>query len=299
MRESSRLLSRRGLLCASIGLGMFVGLETAGVASAAVVGEHAGLAPSRAVPWQARHNLTSAQYQAEFDRLTGLGYRLVHVDGYTVGGQDWYAAIWEKSAGPAWVARHGLTSAQYQAEFDRLVGLGYRLVHVSGYGAGSQDRYAAIWEKSAGPAWVARHGLTSAQYQAEFDRLVGLGYRLVHVSGYGIGSQDRYAAIWEKSAGPAWVARHGLTSAQYQAEFDRLVGLGHRLVHVDGYTVAGQDRYAAIWDRGASPRWAARHGLSSAGYQQAFDQFVRQGYRLATVSGYGSGSTRFAALWVG
>src|SRR5262245_66587487 len=33
-------------------------------------------------------------------------------------------------------------------------------------------------------AWVARHGLTSAQYQAEFDKLIGQGYRLVEVSGY-------------------------------------------------------------------------------------------------------------------
>jgi len=30
--------------------------------------------------------------------------------------------------------------------------------------AKEQDRYAAIWIKSGGPAWVARHGLSSAQF---------------------------------------------------------------------------------------------------------------------------------------
>ncbi|MEH2020860.1 MAG: hypothetical protein V7K74_25635, partial [Nostoc sp.] len=39
--------------------------------------------------------------------------------------------------------------------------------------ANGQNRYAAIWVKSGGPAWQARHGLTSAQYQATFDKLVG------------------------------------------------------------------------------------------------------------------------------
>ncbi|QHG14673.1 hypothetical protein [Nostoc sp. ATCC 53789] len=236
--------------------------------------------------WEARHGLTSAQYQATFDKLVGEGYRLVDVSGYEVKGQGRYAAIWVKSGGPAWQARHGLTSAQYQATFDKLVGEGYRLVHVSGYAVNGQDRYAAIWEKSDGPAWQARHGLTSAQYQATFDKLVGEGYRLVDVSGYGVNGQDRYAAIWVKSGGPAWEARHGLTSAQYQATFDKLVGEGYRLVDVSGYDVNGQNRYAAIWEKSGGSAWQARHGLTSAQYQATFDKLVGEGYRLVDVSGY-------------
>ncbi|WP_392482999.1 hypothetical protein [Nostoc sp. C110] len=236
--------------------------------------------------WEARHGLTSAQYQATFDKLVGEGYRLVDVSGYEVNGQSRYAAIWVKSGGPAWQSRHGLTSAQYQATFDKLVGEGYRLVHVSGYAVNGQDRYAAIWEKSDGPAWQARHGLTSAQYQATFDKLVGEGYRLVDVSGYGVNGQDRYAAIWVKSGGPAWEARHGLTSAQYQATFDKLVGEGYRLVDVSGYDVNGQNRYAAIWEKSGGSAWQARHGLTSAQYQATFDKLVGEGYRLVDVSGY-------------
>ncbi|AFY91960.1 hypothetical protein [Chamaesiphon minutus] len=152
-----------------------------------------------------------------------------------LGSPDRYAAIWNKSSSTAWVARHGLTSAQYQAEFDKYVAQGYRLVQVSGYGVNGQDRYAAIWDKSPSTAWVARHGLTSAQYQAEFDKYVAQGYRLVQVSGYGVNGQDRYAAIWDKSPSTAWVARHGLTSAQYQAEFDKYVAQGYHLINVSGY----------------------------------------------------------------
>jgi hypothetical protein len=70
---------------------------------------------------------------------------------------------------------------------------------------------------------VARHGLSGAQYQAAFDQYVAQGYRLRCVSGYNVNGVTRYAALWDKSSGPAWVARHGLTAAQYQAAFDQYV----------------------------------------------------------------------------
>jgi hypothetical protein len=79
------------------------------------------------------------------------------VSGYAVGGQDFYAAIWDMSTGPAWEAHHRMTSDQYQAQFNELVGQGFRLTNISGYAVGSQDLYAAIWDKSCGRAWEAHH----------------------------------------------------------------------------------------------------------------------------------------------
>lgn len=236
--------------------------------------------------WVARHGMTSAQYQAEFNKFVGQGMRLVEVDGYEDNGKARYAAIWNKQPTPPWQARHGMTSAQYQAEFDKLVGQGYRLVWVNGYTVKGEDRYAAIWEKSRGPQWVARHRMTSAQYQAEFNKLVQKGFRLVLVSGYAIGNKARYAAIWEKRQGPAWVARHGLTSAAYQSEFNKLVHKGYRLALVSGYKVGNRTLYAAIWEKKRSPAWVAKHGLTSQQYQKAFNNFTSKGYRLVEVSGY-------------
>ena len=238
-------------------------------------------------PRIARHGMTSSQYQSEFDKYIGQGYRLISVSGSGSGNQTRYAAIWEKSSGPRWAARHGMTSSQYQQQFDRYTGEGYRLTHISGYGAGNQTRYAAIWEKSSGPRWAARHGMTSSQYQSEFDKYTGEGYRLTHVSGYGTGNQTRYAAIWEKSSGPRWAARHGMTSSQYQSEFDKYTGEGYRLTHVSGYGTGNQTRYAAIWEKRSGPRWAARHGMTSSQYQSEFDKYTGAGYQLTHVSGYG------------
>jgi hypothetical protein len=236
--------------------------------------------------WVARHGMTSDQYQQEFDKFVGQGFRLVVVDGYEVDGAARFAAIWNKVSSPPWAARHGLTGSAYQAEFNKLVGQGYRLVWVNGYTVKGQDRYAAIWEKSPGPPFVARHGMTSAEYQAEFNKQVGLGFRLVVVSGYAVGSEARYAAIWQKDLGPPFVARHGMTSAEYQQAFDKNVGDGFRLALVNGYRVGQQTLYAAIWDKSASPAWVAKHGMTSSEYQDEFNTLTGQGYRLIDVSGY-------------
>jgi hypothetical protein len=147
--------------------------------------------------WQARHGLTSSQYQQTFDQLVAQGYRLVWVSGYSIGNQDLYAGIWEQSSGPDWQAHHGLTSSQYQQTFNSLVTQGYRLRVVSGYVVGGVDLYAAIWDKGGPTEWEAHHRLTAIEYQVTFDQIVwGKGYRLIDVSGYEVGDEVLYAAIW-------------------------------------------------------------------------------------------------------
>jgi len=126
----------------------------------------------------------AAQYQQQFTTFGQQGYRLVDISGYAVGGEDRYAAIWEQRQGPDWAARHGMTSEQYQQEFNTLSQQGYRLVRIRGWRSGDVAHYAAIWEKTGGPAWVARHGMLSDAFQEEFDTLVKDGYRLRHISGY-------------------------------------------------------------------------------------------------------------------
>ena len=100
------------------------------------------------------------------------------------------------------------------------------------------DRYMGVWQQLAGPAWVARHGLTGAQYQAVFDDLTPKGYRPVILNAYSVNGEDRYMGVWQQSAGPAWVARHGLTGAQYQAVFDDLTPKGYRPIILSGYSVS-------------------------------------------------------------
>ncbi|MDX6751938.1 hypothetical protein SH611_19195 [Geminicoccaceae bacterium 1502E] len=209
-----------------------------------------------------------------------------------------FAALWDQSPGPAWQARHGLGAQDYQRTFEGLVAQGFRPVLVRGYAVGGEPRFAAIFEQRQGPPFVARHDLGREAYQREFDRWTGEGYRPVDVAGFTAGGTDRYTAIFEKIDGPPFRAFHGISAARYQQEFDSAVRDGFRPVRVSGYTIDGQDHYAAIFEQRAGPGFAARHGLSSEQYQQAFDQLGREGYHLVHLSSWKSGAAgHYAAVW--
>jgi len=147
-------------------------------------------------------------------------------------------------------------------------------------------RFAALWEQADAAPWQARHGMDADTYQQTFDTLVADGFRLTSVCGYSEGTGSRFNAVWVKSDGPPFQARHGLSAADYQATFDSLVAQGFRLTSISGYAETGQARYAAIWEQRPGPDWQARHGLSRQQYQQAFDEMAAQGYALVQVSGY-------------
>ena len=295
------MLSRRAFIVRSIGAtAAFVAIPSSGPFSIRWV-KDAAAAPANDLPdpfWAAHHNLTGAEYQAKFDELVGQGFRLTDVSGYEVAGQARYSGIWEQSSGPAFVARHGISGADYQAAFDELVPNGFRPVRVNGFGVGGTELFCAIFEQKPGPAFIARHGISGAEYQAQFDQAASQGYRLVDVSGYEAGGEPRYTGIWEQEGGPAWVGRHGISAADYQAAFDSLNAQGYRLIRVSGFEDNGTDHYAAIWEQASNSPWQARHGVPLSEYQEVFDDLRLQGYRPLQAVGYAAGGvTRFAGIW--
>lgn len=256
-----------------------------------------GSASAMAAEWAARHGLTGAQYQQAFNDYSKKGYRLTSVSGYESGGSARYAALWSKQSGAAWGARHGLTPQQYQAAFEDFAKQGYRLTFVNGYAIGDKPYYAAIWEKKAGPAWQARHGLTAEQYQAAVTDMSKQGFGLSHVSAFSVGGSPRFAAIFEKG-GPAWVARHGLSPSDYQKAFDDFAQQGYRLKVVSGYRQGSGDRYAALWTKSSGPQWSARHGIAAGNYQAVFDNYLYQSWQPRYIEAFnGASGVRFNGLW--
>jgi Beta-lactamase/Bacterial tandem repeat domain 1 len=246
----------------------------------------------------ARHGLTPAQYQTEFNNLSDKGYRVTSLSGYTKGGQELYVAIWNKISGPAWAARHGMSAAEYQTDFNDKSAKGYRLVCLSGFAVGNQAKFAAVWDKRTGGAWAAKHNMNAAQYQKAFDDYNKEGYTLQQVSGYVVNGIEYFAAFWEKKSGGAWVAKHNMTAAQYQDVFTDLTSKGYVLKNVSGYEKGGTDLYAAIWEKVSSPLWAARHGIKGSNYQNVFDNMYYQGYVPVLVNAFAAdGAEKFNVIW--
>jgi CubicO group peptidase (beta-lactamase class C family) len=201
--------------------------------------------------------------------------------------------------GMRWEVRYGMTASEYQSKFGQFVdGEGLRLVDVSGYGGGSEDRYAAIWADVAGPAWRANHGLTPSGYDAKFQTYKEQGFRPTGISAYTSGGTPRFAGIWEAVDGHRWSVRRGLTAAQYQSVLDDHVDRGYRPTDVTGYVRDGEAHYAAIFEQFGGPRWRAHHGISGSTFQSKFDGYVDDDFRLTDVGGLGvGGSQQLVGTW--
>ena len=198
-------------------------------------------------PWRFHYGMTAKALQNKFKSYSKEGYRPVQVEGYSVNGKAYYAAIWEKRSG-AYYFYFGLSNKGFQKKFNDLRKKGYRLRWVSGYGVGKKDYYAAIWEKRSGPAYRVHHGMSSQSYNKKVNDYAKQGYRPVLISGYDVNGKDYYAAIWEKRSGPRWSARHRLSNRGYQNEFDNHHFQGFRLVHASAYSRNGKAQFAAIWE---------------------------------------------------
>ena len=246
----------------------------------------------------ARHNLTSQQYQNEYNKWKSKHYELWQVSGYGVNNKARFAAIWIKKSGPAVKGYHNMNNSQYQSRVNNMASNGYYIKRVSAYTLNNKDYYAAVFEKNNGKKWVARHRMGASKYQEEYNKWKRAGYRLVDVDGYQLNGKSRFAAVWVKKSGPALATHHNMTSEQYQAKSNYYVSRGYRTTHVSGYAVGGKDYYAAIWEKKGGKKWAARHRLSPTNYQNTVDNFHYQGYKLTRASGYlMNGKLRFAAIW--
>ena len=245
----------------------------------------------------ARHGIAAAAYKATFDHITACDYMPVWVDGYSVGGNVRFNAIF-RPATAAWVARHGLTAGQYQAEFDSWTEEGYRPHQVESYLDNGRIRYAVIFMRSSGPAWAAYHGLSADQHQVRFDELARDGFYAVNISVVSISGERRYTALYERGDVGAWKARSSLTPAQYQAEFDDNVEAGRALAYVQGYVHQGRVRFSAIWRADLTAPFTARHGMTGSDYQERYDRATGNEFLTRAVTGYEQGGeARFAALW--
>lgn len=194
------------------------------------------------------HGMSGSDYQNKFEDYAEQGFRLTWVDGYNVGNQTYFAAIWEKTGGSPLITHHAMTSSDYQNKFTTYKADGFRCVHVDGYRSGNSNRYAAIWVKDGGTFPRAHHGQSSADYQATVEQNVKDGFRPVHVSAWGAGNSGRFASLWEHTGGDPFWMRHNLNSQQYQAESENFHYTGYHVERVHGYTINGKPRFIAFWE---------------------------------------------------
>lgn len=153
--------------------------------------------------------------------------------------------------------------------------------------------------------FVAYHGVPAVNHQERVDQLSSQGYRPISLSVSGDPGDARYSAVWVQRSGPAWWAVHGLSAVEYQARFDELTGQGYAPVLVSATGPANQAIFTALFEKGVTTTWFARHNLRrdpltdpdtiTHENERAFDQ----GFIPRCLAVYGDpGDRRFAGIWI-
>ncbi|HEX8392534.1 MAG TPA: C39 family peptidase [Longimicrobium sp.] len=254
--------------------------------------------PSAAQVWQSRYGMSPDAFQQAFDTLGPRGFVPAEIAALEVDGQVRYDAIWRQEPTVRWQSWHGVTGTVLQQKFDELAPQGFVPVVLVGYATREGTRFAAVWRRDADVGWSARFDMDAGGLARQVEERKNEGFAPVTISGYTVGGQTRYAAIWRKRPGVSWESRSDLTAAEFQAWYDRLTPRGYVPVDVSAYPADGQTRFAAIWERVSGTAWEARNHLSQAEYRSFTTQHVGRGYAPYIIAPYPlNGSVAYAGAW--
>jgi CubicO group peptidase (beta-lactamase class C family) len=219
----------------------------------------------------ATHGVDSAGYQAFVDRWSPQGFVPVLVSATGDVSNAVFAAVFEKGISGAWFARHGARSgpSSMAGTFENLnrIARDQRMIlrSMAIYGSATDRRYIGVWHSNPTYVkWQVRSNDAASAYQTSFDQLTALagyglsGYRPACVT---LSADQRYCSLFTDDVVGPWVARHGLTSAEYQAEFNRQVEAGRYPIMVQGGGVGANTRYSAVFANEDIPRkrrWTVR-----------------------------------------
>jgi CubicO group peptidase (beta-lactamase class C family) len=212
--------------------------------------------------WEAVHGVDSAGYQSFFNKWTEQGYFPVLVSATGTISNAVFAAVFEQGNPGPWFAKHGMTPTDFQNANAAAANARQMIRSFAIYGTASDRRYAAIWHPN--PIFVKWHVHESdsgASYQTAFNAETQLpGYRLnAYRPAYVTISGDvTYCSVFKDDVVGPWVARHGMTGADYQNEFNQQVAKGFYPIVVQGGGTTSSPIYAAIFaqqDIPSSRQW--------------------------------------------
>ena len=259
------------------------------------------------------HGVNAAGYQSFFNNWTAKGFAPVIVSATGLVGSAIFAAVFEQGVSGPWLARHGMTSgpAANAGTFQNLIATAAAqkliLRSMTIYGAPNDRRYAAVWHANPGYVkWHAYAAETAASYQTAFNAETQLpgyglaGYRPAYVA---LSDDHIYCAVFKDDVVGPWVARHGLTSSEYQAEFDKQNAAGFYPICVQGGGHGANTRYAAIFakqDIPAQREWTVTGAAAPAlaGLDHAMQSFMQaNGVRAAQLAVGKNGVTKFSRAY--
>ena len=110
-----------------------------------------------------------------------------------------YSALYEKNEVGGFILSGALNFHDYQVQTDANISAGRHPASLNAISNGNNPLMLGLWEQKASANFVARHGQTSAQYQAEYNQFLQQGFMTRALSGCDDGhGNSLYSSIWSK-----------------------------------------------------------------------------------------------------
>lgn len=154
-----------------------------------------------------------------------------------------------------------------------------------------------VWPpRRKGGVW-SWHGMTAKTWGDYFKHMADSGYQMTWIDGYSVGGTPYFNTIWRTATAP-WYGYALLNGADYQAKFNQHTADGFALVHVDSVLAGGQPRYDAVFVKGPSMDFIARHGQNNAAFNATFQDVTGKGYSSVNASVISvSGQLQYTTLY--
>lgn len=184
--------------------------------------------------------------RSEFSRD---GLELVDIETYALAGKRVFAGTWSPTgyAHHLWKADDWNSFVKKRNEFRNE---GLNVIDIEVYQEGGKNRFVGIW-RSGIPGqnriWAGSDWETILKKYNEFGRE---GYLLIDLEAYVSAGKLQYAAIWEAASGEQaiWKASGGKT--EFLTKIAELEKQSLRLVDLEIFLEAGQQKYLGIWRTG-------------------------------------------------
>lgn len=246
-----------------------------------------------------RFGLTDGALVADFERLVGMGYRMVWQDGFDAAGVALFNSVYRlQTGGTEWRVRSWLSADALLTELATLRREGFRPLQVDSYVDRGAVRYAVVSDKSAGPEYVVYHGKSVVEHQRLFDERNAAGWAPINISVAVVAGVPAVTSLYENRNVLGHYSVRLLTRAELGAINQQQVEAGLKLVYVKAYVLDGSPRFSAIWHGDAPEQVALRQDLSAAQLRAELEARRQAGFLTTALSGYLlMGESRYVAIW--
>lgn len=196
--------------------------------------------------YYAIHQATASQYQSFFDTYAAKGYvsTIITVTGPASG--PIFSGIMVQNGVSNWYQKCGLTQLQYSEESSTAQTSRYILKSFTEYGTTSDRLYCGLWyANDQFDKYTTFYDETYSEYQSLFNSETTKPFW--RPSCLAVSEDHLISAEFTDTDVGSWVARHGMTAADLQSEYETQLAAGLYIIHLQGGGTGSNANYAALW----------------------------------------------------